>query len=269
MKVKCFIVLFLFVARMPVGAESLPVADPKNVAEQTKFLASEDAKERLSITKYEPIYFAYGNPTTKLQLSFKYQLIESWPVYFGYTQLLLWNLNQESQPFKDVNYGPEMFYQFEIKKSVLRSLDVAPLAHLSNGRDGADSRSMNRGFLRANLQTPVSEGDVRLTTTVYTYYGNSKDNGDIFEYISPLDLKFTITQFMPWVFDKGELYFKIFPGGSYAQRWDRGGRELGLSFRLGRLGLKPSLYLEYYNGYAESLLDYYRYANQFRVGIIL
>ena len=74
---------------------------------------------------------------------------------------------------------------------------------------------------------------------------------------------------MPWVLNRGELYFRIFPGGSYAERWDRGAQEVGLSFRLGHFGLRPSLYFQYYNGYAESLLTYNRSESHFRAGIIV
>lgn len=239
----------------------------KSVA--STFQKSEESVDRLSITKYNPIYFAYGEPATKVQFSFKYQLVDKVPLYFAYTQLMFWNLGLDSKPFKDVNYSPEVFYHFDVSKGVLSSVDFSPYAHLSNGRDGSASRTINRMYIRFNFEAPLSEGVIKLAATLMGSYGNNEDNGDIYKYVSPLDLRFAISQFIPWVFDRGELYVRVFPGGSYAEHWDLGAQEVGLSFRLGGVGLKPSIYFQYYNGYAESFLGYNHSSSQFRAGIML
>jgi len=243
--------------------------DGSHELKPSKLLETEAKHERLSFTKYHPVYFAYGNPTTKLQFSFKYQTFVWMPLYFGYTQVMFWKLSQESLPFKDLNYAPEIFYRFEVKNRILESVDFSPVAHLSNGRDGGASRTLNRAYVRTNLKTPLSEGEVKISATFYGYYNLGEENADLYDYVGPLDLKFTVTQFVPWILDRGELYVRVFPGGSYAERWDRGGQELGLSFRIGGLGLNPSIYFQYYNGYAESLLDYNHLESSFRGGIIL
>lgn len=226
-------------------------------------------KESLNLTGYNEIYYAYGNPSAKVQFSFKYQMIEKLPLYIGYTQLMFWLQQQDSQPFNDVNYSPDAFYRIQAKVGILESVDLAPYSHTSNGRDGADSRSINRAYARLNLETPSANQEIKMVVTLYSYYGLNEDNSDIHDFISPLDLRFIFTQFVPWIFDRGQLSVRVFPGGRLAENWGSGGQEVGLSFRVGGFGLKPSIYIQYYGGYAESLLSYRRRESIARIGIVL
>lgn len=254
---------------------SLIFIHPSSFSQESKdseeLTADELAKkaDQLNLTKYHPIYYAYGNPSTKLQVSFKYKFLVTQPLYFGYSQLMFWYLREKSVPFKDVIFNPEVFYQFTFKNQALESLDLAPYSHTSNGRDGAASRSMNRTFARFNWRIRLKSRDVKLASTFFLFYNLANENKDIYKYVSPLELKFSISQKFPWTVDRGEISFRFFPGGKFAERWDYGGKELGMNFRLGRLGLAPSFYMQYYYGHAESLINYSHRENIFRVGLLL
>ncbi|MEZ4816285.1 MAG: hypothetical protein R3A80_13955, partial [Bdellovibrionota bacterium] len=60
-----------------------------------------EAKDRFNLSYYEPMYFLFGNPTSKVNFSFKYQGIRRIPFYFGYVQNIFWLLKEDSKPFRD------------------------------------------------------------------------------------------------------------------------------------------------------------------------
>src|SRR5690606_21131386 len=67
------------------GDETPAAHEPINVAEFKK-------EEETLLQRNQPFYFAYGRPTSKLQLSFKVPLIKKQPIFFAYTQQMFWNL---------------------------------------------------------------------------------------------------------------------------------------------------------------------------------
>jgi hypothetical protein len=118
------------------------------------------------ISGYEPFYFIVGteSPIAKFKISFKYQIVNShgWLAdhvpalegfHFVYTQTSLWDWNARSAPFFDSSYKPELLYSLERvlggKPTNWLRFDLqGGLKHESNGKDGADSRSMNIAYLR-------------------------------------------------------------------------------------------------------------------------
>lgn len=46
----------------------------------------------VQISSYKPIYFVAGKGGAKLQLSFKARPAEAVPLYFGYSQLMIWEI---------------------------------------------------------------------------------------------------------------------------------------------------------------------------------
>lgn len=112
---------------------------------------------------YEPMYFIAGPdaPEGKFQLSLRYQLLnrdgplaEKVPllrgINFAYTQTSLWDLGQESSPFLDTSYKPELFFLLEQidggRWGEAVRLDVqAGLQHESNGNPEINSRLLDIG----------------------------------------------------------------------------------------------------------------------------
>jgi len=268
-----FLILLAIGGVMRAWGES--VADgEKDDPPVSKLGASNSKAEALSeeenayLLRHNPFYFAYGNPISKVQVSFKTKLIRKVPLYFAYTQQMFWALNQDSKPFKDLTYNPELFYRFRFEKlGMLKSADVG-WAHDSNGKDGDVSRSYNTLYARANLEHEFRRWIFRLSGTASYLHAFDDGNMDIGDYIGPFSVKFSWIQLYDAWIDKSEFAITATSGGKFSQNLDYGGYQFSWSFRLGGVNILPSFYLQYYTGYAESLINYNVYVHAFRGGII-
>ena len=72
-------------------------------------VAEEAQSELIHFYQFKPTYFLMGTPYTKIEFSFKADVIRSVPLYFGYTQLMFWELFVQSPYFYDIDYNPEVF----------------------------------------------------------------------------------------------------------------------------------------------------------------
>ena len=224
--------------------------------------------EHAYLLRYNPFYFAYGNPLSKLQVSFRTKLIRRVPLYFAYTQQMFWALQQNSKPFRDLTYNPELFYRFNFKElGWWHSVDVG-YAHNSNGKDGDDSRSFNTIYARANFEKEFRRWIFRLSVRAGYLHDFDDTNKNIQTYIGPFSYKLSWIQlYDAWV-DKSELAVEAIPGGKWGQNVDNGGYQFSWAFRIGGIDLLPSFYVQYYMGYGETLLNYNQYIHAFRGGVI-
>jgi len=227
-------------------------------------------EESIGLTKYRPIYFLYGSPTSKLQFSFKYQLIRVWPIYAGFTQYMFWELLHDSAPFRDVNYNPEFFNRFSFDSSIVNSLDFG-YEHLSNGEKQDKSRSIDKIYTEVHLQGDNGTGaGWELGLRLRYAFRRGEEHSDFDRYAGGMvSLTGRLTHVFGGLFDQGAFSFKINPGGKWANEFQYGNQEVGFSFRLGGIQLAPSIYLQYFHGYAESMLNYDQEEQNFRVGILL
>ena len=105
------------VARSSAADEAAPSSQVAAEREHTPTpSAVEDEPELDILTFHRSNYFIAGfshETQVKFQFSFKYDL---WPstsrhtVYLAYSQKSLWDLYDTSQPFRESNYAPEVFY---------------------------------------------------------------------------------------------------------------------------------------------------------------
>ncbi len=250
------------IGRADISTEGANVQTPTKIEDVEK----EDGR---ILQRHFPFYFAYGRPTSKLQLSFKTPILRETPLFFAYTQLMFWNLNDESKPFHDLTYNPELFYRLSPKDwGAVRSIDLGIYSHTSNGKKDLDSRSLNKNYVRFNFERDGKKWMTRFGAQLSYLHGFDETNKDIQDYIGPLSLSISFVQlFDSWV-DKSEVAFEASPGGKFADRWDRGGYQLSWSFRLGKFNLVPAFYMQYYRGYAETLLNYDDEVSEFRGGVI-
>jgi phospholipase A1 len=228
---------------------------------------------------HEPMYFLLGvDPgleRSKFQLSFKYRLFnpEGWMAgsfpwisefHLGYTQLSLWNLKDDSVPFEDTSYMPEVFYLFpmiDLHVPVINTFGIQTgFQHESNGKGGDDSRNTNYLYIQPILgMSLIGPFDLKIVPRMFTYIGNSEGtNDDLPSYRGYLD--FEIGIFDPeglaldshvWLAGKGATV------------------QVDLTFPMGRLfGKSLNLYLQaqYFSGYAETLLNYRQRHDVFRLG---
>lgn len=198
----------------------------------------------------------------KFQLSIKAPLyndllMKNSTLWFGYSQLSLWQMynSSASKPFRETNYEPEIFWTLDIDDGIW-GVPVKQLAlgvvHQSNGRGGELSRSWNRAY--ANIT--VARG--RWSFSLKPWYRfpedeDDDDNPDIDDYLGYGD-------FIA-VYKWHDMTASTLLRNNLRSNDNLTSTTFSLSFPLpGRF----RGYVEYVNGYGETLIDY-NYRNK-RIG---
>lgn len=227
----------------------------------------ETRSETVLISPYKPTYFLLGSLDTKIELSFKGQLIEQTPLFFGYSQLMFWELFQPSAPFSDIDYNPELFYRgfyFSDKKAWI---DFGLFEHESNGKGGEDSRSWNRAYLRYSDLWKLGER-VSMNTTVKAWVPYAAaDNPDIAKYRGLAEFTVSFTGFLGRVFDRDDLIFRFYLGGATYINPLQGGQGLTLRVKSGPRKFLPLTVIQLFHGYGENLLNYRDNRTAIRAGV--
>jgi len=207
------------------------------------------------------------NAEAKFQVSLKVPLAQDFLVdgstlWAGYTQLSLWQVynSEASAPFRETNYEPELFWAFDTGGEwaglPLQNFSLG-FSHQSNGRGELLSRSWNRiyaNFLLADdnwavgfkpwYRIPEDEAD--------------DDNPDIDDYLGYAD--FTLAY--KW---EGLTFTTLLRNNLRSSNNLTSGN-VTMSFPLpGRL----SGYVEYVNGYGETLIDYNHRNQRIGIGVVL
>lgn len=205
----------------------------------------------------------------KFQLSFKFPLLfdafgGAGDLYAGYTQRSFWQMYnaKASKPFRETNYEPEVWYQYPINRTfggwnlVAASLG---LNHQSNGRAQEYSRSWNRVMGSLIFERGDYAVMLRPWWRIAEDPGND-DNPDISHYMGNFDLAFGRKL--------GRHSFDLMLRNNLQGRHNRGAVQLGWSFPL---PYSPRMrgYLQWFNGYGESLMDYNVRQNTLGAGIML
>lgn len=192
---------------------------------------------------------------TELQLSFKVKAVQGvlgrddLDLWFGYTVTSFWQAYNSSisSPFRETNYEPEamLVYRTDYTLAGFRGRFVNfGFDHQSNGQAQGLSRSWNRvyaqfGFERGNLALLIRPW-VRIPES-----GQSDDNPDIQNYMGHGDVLA--------IYRKGRNAYSLLLRNNLKTSNNRGALKLNWSFPLhGRL----KGYVQYFNGYGESLIDY-------------
>jgi len=251
------------------GAAGTKVAaQPTPVLTQTEAAPTPaDLRDSSRLSLNEPMYIvlgAHNGANAKFQLSFKFRIFEGKDpasrslidnLYFGYTQTSLWDLSKPSAPFRDTSYRPSLFYYLfdtGVKGPHLSRLSLATgLEHESNGRDGAESRSINTVFVKPTFYLgDQADWHWRIAPKAYLYLEKS-DNPDIAHYRGYVDLNVAYGKPDGWEF--GGILRK-------GTRSDYGSLEARATYPLARLipGTAGYLMAQYFIGYGEDLLDYNR-----------
>lgn len=246
--------------------ESSPIADNIGPAAKVKAADIKNIEDRL-LQHYKPVYFAYGNPLTKAQFSFKSQVYSEIPVFIAYSQIIFWELSKVSKPFLDGTYNPEIFYTQKIGDGKLRSLDIGIWEHNSNGKAGLDSRSYDQSSVRLNFLFEGKKWITEFASKFKFIYNKDETNRDIYDYISPFDFQLKVLNMFDSFLDRTEFIFNVIPGGKFGTDLDKSGYQFGLQFHIGGVKVVPAFYLQYYTGYSETLINYDQRVNQFRAGI--
>jgi len=204
---------------------------------------------------------------TKFQISLKLPLLHglfdgNGDLFVAYTNRSFWQQFNKpgSSPFRDSNHEPEIWLSFKNDTSILglhNSIIRTGVVHQSNGQSGTLSRSWNRVYadfifeqgnwyfsLKPWWRIPESD--------------NNDDNPDIDDYLGN--------------FEFGALYkhgghtFDLLARNNLDLGDNRGAIQLGWSFPISG---NVRGYLQWFNGYGESLIDYNSHSNSIGLGIQL
>lgn len=270
---KRLFLLFLTISFIGTAADAQILLEHRNAVENA------DSVRRVYdnmpyFTLFKDNYFTVGttighkptaeNSDVKFQVSIAQRLTKSTLpfntyLFLMYTQKCFWNVFQESLPMYDLNFNPGIgLSKLLIVKNRVIGKATLLVEHESNGRDGDASRSWNRITFGANIYI---DPNVMVFGKAWIPIIDGENNRDILKYCG------------------------LFSGGVSASFNDR---RLGLSliftkrsgFNLNyntiiefnyRIFKKENqyLFLQYYNGYGEGLLDYNKFHSRLRVGIVI
>ena len=222
------------------------------------------------IQEYRSNYFILGKPDTKIQFSFKFKLLKENNFFFGYTQIMFWKLAQkDSNPFYDINFTPEFYFQFNIEDDYLIKTLNLGYAHFSNGRDSDNSRSID------SLYIDLFQGrrfknllNAEFVMRIQHIFNEDKTNKDISKFYGPINFKVFLNQFAEDFFSSEELYLEYYNGGHLAEDFDKSSFRISLRSKPWKSGA-AKIFFQYFNGYAENLLNYNIKQESYRIGISL
>ncbi len=204
----------------------------------------------------------------KYQISFRVPLLtglldNSTTLWFGYTQRSFWQVydTEESAPFRETNYEPEIFLRhrlgWDLGPGELTAVSLG-LNHQSNGQSEPRSRSWNR------IKGSIGYSYKRWLFMVNPWYRlpedeSEDDNADIEKYLGHAEY----IAVYKWN-DDHSLSARLM--NNLRSDDNHTSVELGYSFPIGE-SLKG--YVQYYNGYGESLIDYNERMHRIGIGIML
>lgn len=224
---------------------------------------------------YKDNYFTVGttvgvqkpsrtNSDVKFQISIAQKLTRSvlpWHTYIFlmYTQKTFWNVFEKSLPMHDLNFNPGIGWSkpFFNKDRYVGKLTLL-LEHESNGRDSIQSRSWNRISIGGSV---LIDPWIMVHGKVWIPIIDGENNRDILNYcgiyqtgveIATPDRKFiwdiTFVKRKGWNLNFNTIF-------EFSWRFHKKSNQY--------------FFLQYYNGYGESLLDYNQFHSRLRVGIVI
>jgi len=278
------------VAMMDVAPAAEPVAPDAAAAAATEAIEpgprpeteaplSRTAAFAEALSGYEPVYLAVGadsDSSAKFQLSLKFRFFNEKAglarrmrfledLYFGYTQTSLWDLGAPSSPFDDTAYKPRLFYSnpsaWTTPLAPVRVGVEGGLGHESNGRNGADSRSINIAYVRPSLVLG-RPAEWQLTfAPMFVDYLEKEDNPDIDDFRGHVD----------WYASLGKADSTQL-AATYRKGVDGWSVQLDLSYPLRSVALgnlNGYLLFQYFDGYGETILRYNEQSDpQYRLGLM-
>lgn len=220
----------------------------------------------LGLKYYEPIYMLFTHDFSKkpdrkadeLHFEFSFERPITYDalglgekISFAYAQNSWWQITQDSAPFRESNYRPELYVSAPVPFA--DELKIGAM-HESNGKGGEESRSWNRLY----VQSTWSAGGFSITPRAWYAFWLDRTNEDIADYMGYGDLRASYT------FGKQRLS-ALWRNNLHFDGSNRGAIELNYSFPIFNSGFYG--YLRYFNGYGESLADYKRSVNKIGIGL--
>ena len=205
---------------------------------------------------------------SKLQISMKTKLAQdvfdtNADVWLGYTQQSYWQVynGKYSRPFRSSDYQPEIFLTQPVTADLpfggrLRMLGAGAIHH-SNGQEDPLSRSWNRAYLMAGAEWGKLSVIPRLWARVNNESSSSEDNPDIEDYMGYGDIKF--------LYDLPEQQ-SLSGTLRYNPSTNKGAAQIDYVYPLSK---NINGYIQLFQGYGESIIDYNHENTSIGFGIVL
>lgn len=194
-----------------------------------------------------------GVKVTKTTLPFNTYL------YFFYNQKVIWNVLENSLPMHELNFNPGVGIAKPIfSKGRYLGKVTLQLEHESNGRDSINSRSWNRvtfggdlmltnnWIIHAKFWIPVIDGEHN--RDILRYAGIGQIGSEYRSNNNRWRISVTAVKRGTWHPDFNTI---VDASWQFSRKTDW------------------CLFMQYYNGYAENLLDYKDFNSQFRIGVAI
>jgi len=207
---------------------------------------------------------------TKFQLSVKVPVIRNLirgngDLYIAYTNRSFWQMfNKDgSAPFRDSNHEPEAWLSFKQDHDYFgwhNSIIRTGFVHQSNGQSGGLSRSWNRVYADFIFERENMYLSFKPWWRVPESNAND-DNPHIERYMGNFELS--------GVYKHGDHNFDFMLRNNLRSSNNHGAFQLGWSFPIPLLSNNSRWYVQWFNGYGESLIDYDVRSNSIGMGIQL
>lgn len=223
---------------------------------------------------YKDNYFIFGPPigpkankhntNIKFQISIAQRLTNATLpggtfLYLFYSQKCFWNVLENSMPMTDLNFNPGigLTKPLFVKNRYVGKVSLI-VEHESNGRDSIWSRSWNKVSLAANI---IIDPNLSVAGKVWIPIVDGENNKDILKYCGIYQVSV-----------QAMTDNRKFSGALTLvkrQGWNLNYNTiLELAYRFSKKS-NQYLFLQYYNGYGEGLLDYKQWKSQLRIGIVI
>lgn len=225
-------------------------------------------------TLYKDNYFVVGttvgsrptrtNSDVKFQVSIAQRLTKSTLpfnsyLFLFYNQKVFWNVFENSMPVRDFNFNPGLGLGklLIVKDRVIGKASVL-IEHESNGRDSISSRSWNKisfcgsiflspqFMVHAKYWIPIVDGEHN--KDILKYSGIYQTGIQITSRDKKIGMAITLTKRKSWNLSCNTM--------------------VELNYRLFKKD-NQYLFVQYYNGYGEGMLDYKQYHSRLRAGIVI
>ena len=225
-------------------------------------------------TLYKDNYFTAGtsinqkpsstNSDVKFQIIIAQRLTKSTlPIntylYLFYSQKCMWNVFEESMPMRDLNFNPGigLAKHLFVKDRYIGKVTLM-VEHESNGRDGIESRSWNKISLASNI---FIDPNFMVHGKVWIPIVDGQNNKDILDYSGIYQMGLTLTSPNKRFNFALTLVKRRGWNLNYNSIWE-------VAYKVFKRD-NQFLFMQYYNGYGECLLDYNKFHSRLRFGLVI
>jgi len=270
---------FLLLIIIFVGSAIVPVSLSAQIISSNEDRFNPDSirrdfKNQPYFGLYKDNYFIIGPPighkatrentNIKFQISIAQRLTNAtlpWGtyLYLFYSQKCFWNVLENSMPMTDLNFNPGigLTKPLFVKNRYVGKLSLI-VEHESNGRDSIWSRSWNKVSLAANI---IIDPNLSVAGKVWAPIIDGQNNKDILNYCG-------LYQISVQAMTDNHKFTGALTLVKRAGNFFNYNTILDLAWRFSTKS-NQYLFLQYYNGYGEGLLDYKVWKSQLRIGIVI